>query len=102
MTRANEENSVASRDSQSLLHLRITWEDVKSPGVHVWTKYVNVFTGETQASGCFTQSLSPVSHKAANSAISGSLQNWPPGMCFLWSVHSLGLIFIECVWRGCG
>ena len=53
VTRANEENSVASRDSQSLLHLRITWEDVKSPGVHVWTKYVNVFTGETQASGCF-------------------------------------------------
>ena len=53
MTRANAVNSVAFREAQSLLHLRITWEDVESLGAHVWTKYVNIFTGETQASGCF-------------------------------------------------
>ena len=53
MTRANDENSVAFREAQSLLHRRITWEDAESPGAHVWTKYVNIFMGETQASGCF-------------------------------------------------
>ena len=53
MTRANDVNSVAFREAQSLLHRRITWEDAESPGAHVWTKYVNIFMGETQASGCF-------------------------------------------------
>ena len=42
MTRANDVSSVAfriwSREALSWLHLTVTWEDIKSPGVHAWTK----------------------------------------------------------------